>query len=219
MGSSLTYNSPSSTAPFPVSVLYELLARSRIMSPLPHTLYLFYKENYERLLSFDYNLFNEFVHFFLFSLAPFFPQMISLLKDPFLWSCFYSSSSHSYLTRVLSALKCRIDRIYSSLTQSNTGVFCWWVMLLNGKRNFRKKMIGRFLLFTLHLQMLSELSLLFVFPLSDPPSLYGFFSQLHVKVLLRSWEIEWVNAWTSLYLTLFLVPLTFLVCTLGNAQL
>lgn len=57
MGSSLTYNSLGSTFPFPVPLLYELLARSRIMSPLPHILYLFYKENYERLLSFDYILF------------------------------------------------------------------------------------------------------------------------------------------------------------------
>ena len=57
MGSSLTYNSLGSTFPFPVSLLYELLARSKIMSPLPHILYPFYKENYERLLSFDYILF------------------------------------------------------------------------------------------------------------------------------------------------------------------
>lgn len=35
------------------------------MSPLPHALYLFYKESHERLLSFDYILFNGFVHFLL----------------------------------------------------------------------------------------------------------------------------------------------------------
>lgn len=81
MGSSLTYNSLGSTSPFPVSLLYELLARSKIMSPLPHILYPFYKENYERLLSFDYILF-KWICLFLSVLFFLFLQMIFLKKKP-----------------------------------------------------------------------------------------------------------------------------------------
>lgn len=119
------------------------------MSPLPHTYYLFYKENCERLLSFDYILFNGFVHFFLFSFAFLFLQMIFLFKEPYLWPCLYSSCSHSSLTRVLSLLKWRRDRIYSSSTQLNWGVFCGLAVAVKWKNKFQKHWLMRTLLFML----------------------------------------------------------------------
>lgn len=136
MGSSLTYNSLGRTFPFPVPLLYELLARSTIMSPSPHILYPFYKENYERLLSFDYILFKWIclflsVLFFLPVSANDFPFKRTLSDHVFM------QAAASCLTRVLSAFKCGRDRIYSSSTQLNAEVFCCLVVAVKWKRNFR----------------------------------------------------------------------------------
>lgn len=134
MGPSLTYNSLGSTTPFPVSVLCELLARSRIMSTLPHTLSVL-KENWEVvkfwLYYFLINLSISFFFAFLFSANDF-----PFLEESYLWSCFYSSCSHISLTRVPFVIKWRRDRIYSSSSQMDSGVFCWSVVAVKLKKKF-----------------------------------------------------------------------------------
>jgi hypothetical protein len=111
MGMNLTKILLDSTTPFPVFVLYELLARRRIMSPLLHTVYLFYSESYERLLSFDYILFNGFIHFFL--------SILSCFLVFWKWFSFLNNliSGHVFIQAAVTALWVEFF-LYSSVKET-----------------------------------------------------------------------------------------------------
>lgn len=139
MGLSLAYNSLGSTFPFPVSVLYELLARSRIMSSLPHILYLFYKESYERLLlSFDYILF-KWIYPFLSVLFCFlvFCKWFSFLQNLIFDHVFIQAAVAVVWLQFFLPSSVEETGFTAHLLNWTQKYFVAWWWLLTGKRNFR----------------------------------------------------------------------------------
>lgn len=133
-------------------------------------------------------------------------QMIFSFQEPYLWPCFYSSCSHSSLTRVLSALKCGGDRICSSFTQLNSIVFCWLVVPVKWKKKFQTHWLTE-LLFTFLFSNASRVLFTICVSTLWPSYIAQILQPIVCVALKKSKEIEWVNTWTSLHFTFFLVPL------------
>lgn len=187
MGSSLTYNSLGSTSPFPVSLLYELLARSKIFESLAsHTISLLQRKLWEVAKFWFIFSLNGFVYSFLFSFSCF-CKWFSLKKKTLIFDhVFIESCSCSCLTKFFLPLCVEETEFTAHLHSWMQRVFCCLVVAVKWKKKFQKCWLTELSYLSFISEMLADFCLLLILSTPWPSSIAQLLQPITHEGLSRS---------------------------------